>query len=273
LVNTVEDFIRSLPVSKSTEVTYKRQINKFHSWIVQNNESAISRCSLEMYLTEMNRKVSKTTLPVYCSILRKYLVFLKDKNKLSFDPLPCFSKVIEESSIESINNKLAEYDIEVIISSAGATNTFYKYRNQTILILILLVGLNIEELISLTFENVLSETICINGRKYSLNKKARTKLSAYLQLEKNKGKATNFSDRVFTDRKGKEMTKASIKRIISSSITAAGLDFTYKDIERHMISRDLATSFTPAVVINLPVSRKHLISYITADSKNARGAK
>ena len=225
--------------------SYEFDLSQFKNFIVKNgiNESP-NKCSPStvkryLYKNFSNKKSRSQARSI--SALKSFFNYLLFEGKIDSSPL----NDIESPKIEKkLPEVLTEDEIKKLISSVNLDSEFGQ-RNKTIIEVLYGTGIRVSELTELKLSNIFfNENILkVTGkgnkeRLVPLGKIASIEIKKYL-TDRDKLKINSeFSDILFLNRYGRQLTRSMIFRVINDSCKNAKLE---KKISPHTLRHSFAT--------------------------------
>lgn len=246
---SIENFKNYLKLERGLSMnsieSYEFDIIQFKNFIIENsiNESP-KKCSSStvkryLYKNFSNKKSRSQARSI--SALKSFFNYLLFEGEINSSPL----NDIESPKIE---NKLPEVhtedEIKRLISSVNLDSEFGQ-RNKTIIEVLYGTGIRVSELIELKLsniffkENILKVTGKGNKERFvPLGKIALVEIKKYLNDRDKLKINSKFSDILFLNRYGRQLTRSMIFKVINDSSKNAEID---KKISPHTLRHSYAT--------------------------------
>jgi len=232
-------------LSMNTIESYEFDLIQFKNFIIENsiNESP-KKCSSStvkryLYKNFSNKKSRSQARSI--SALKSFFNYLLFEGEIHSSPL----NDIESPKIENkLPEVLTEDEIKRLISSVNLDSEFGQ-RNKTIIEVLYGTGIRVSELIELKLSNIFfkENILKVTGkgdkeRFVPLGKIALIEIKKYLN-ERDKLKINSkFSDILFLNRYGRQLTRSMIFKVINDSSKNAEID---KKISPHTLRHSYAT--------------------------------
>ena len=246
---SIENFKNYLKLERGLSMnsieSYEFDLIQFKNFITENsiNESP-KKCSSStvkryLYKNFSNKKSRSQARSI--SALKSFFNYLLFEGEIHSSPL----NDIESPKIENkLPEVLTENEIKRLISSVNLDSEFGQ-RNKTIIEVLYGTGIRVSELIELKLsniffkENILKVTGKGNKERFvPLGKIALIEIKKYLN-DRDKLKINSiFSDILFLNRYGRQLTRSMIFKVINDSSKNAGID---KKISPHTLRHSYAT--------------------------------
>ena len=225
--------------------SYEFDIIQFKNFIIENsiNESP-KKCSSStvkryLYKNFSNKKSRSQARSI--SALKSFFNYLLFEGEINSSPL----NDIESPKIENkLPEVLTEDEIKRLISSVNLDSEFGQ-RNKTIIEVLYGTGIRVSELIELKLSNIFfKESILkVTGkgnkeRFVPLGKIASIEIKKYLNDRDKLKINSKFSDILFLNRYGRQLTRSMIFKVINDSSKNAEID---KKISPHTLRHSYAT--------------------------------
>ena len=247
--SSIENFKNYLKLerglSMNTIKSYEFDLFQFKNFIIKNdiNESP-QKCSsstVKRYLYKNFSKKKSRSQARSISALKSFFNYLLFEGKINSSPL----NDIESPKIEnSLPNVLTEDEIKRLISSVNLDSEFGQ-RNKTIIEVLYGTGIRVSELTELRLSNIFFEEniLKVTGkgnkeRFVPLGKIASIEIKKYLTYRDKLKINSKFSDILFLNKYGRQLTRSMIFKIISDSYKRIGPD---KKISPHTLRHSFAT--------------------------------
>ena len=232
-------------LSMNTIKGYEFDLFQFKNFINENdiNESP-QKCSsstVKRYLYKNFTKKESRSQARSISALKSFFNYLLFEGKINSSPL----NDIESPKIENrLPEVLTEDEIKRLISSVSLDSDFGQ-RNKTIIEVLYGTGIRVSELTELKLSNIFFEEniLKVTGkgnkeRFVPLGKIASIEIKKYLTNRDKLKINSKFSDILFLNRYGRQLTRSMIFKIISDSYKRIGTD---KKISPHTLRHSFAT--------------------------------
>ena len=232
-------------LSMNTIKSYEFDLFQFKNFIIKNdiNESP-QKCSsstVKRYLYKNSSKKKSRSQARSISTLKSFFNYLLFEGKINSSPL----NDIESPKIEnSLPEVLTEDEIKRLISSVNLDSEFGQ-RNKTIIEVLYGTGIRVSELTELKLSNIFFEEniLKVTGkgnkeRFVPLGKIASIEIKKYLTYRDKLKINSKFSDILFLNKYGRQLTRSMIFKIISDSYKRIGPD---KKISPHTLRHSFAT--------------------------------
>ena len=225
--------------------SYEFDLIQFKNFIIENsiNESP-KKCSSStvkryLYKNFSNKKSRSQARSI--SALKSFFNYLLFEGEINSSPL----NDIESPKIENkLPEVLTEDEIKRLISSVNLDSEFGQ-RNKTIIEVLYGTGIRVSELIELKLsniffkENILKVTGKGNKERFvPLGKIALVEIKKYLNDRDKLKINSKFSDILFLNRYGRQLTRSMIFKVINDSSKNAEID---KKISPHTLRHSYAT--------------------------------
>lgn len=146
-----EDYLKDK--SEETVGTYRRSLNSFERWFVQQDRFRFQEDGVRAYKTHLmdERDLSQVSVSTYLTALRRFCQYLTDIGKLSENP----AKGVKGNRRPETHSRevLTEQDIEQLESVLGSTTQIDK-RDTAIIYLMLYAGLSEIEIVRADVEDL-----------------------------------------------------------------------------------------------------------------------
>ena len=246
---SIENFKNYLKLERGLSMnsieSYEFDLIKFKNFIIENsiNESP-KKCSSStvkryLYKNFSNKKSRSQARSI--SALKSFFNYLLFEGEIHSSPI----NDIESPKIENkLPEVLTEDEIKRLISSVNLDSEFGQ-RNKTIIEVLYGTGIRVSELIELKLsniffkENILKVTGKGNKERFvPLGKIAIIEIKKYLNNRDKLKINSKFSDILFLNRYGRQLTRSMIFKIINDSSKNAEID---KKISPHTLRHSYAT--------------------------------
>ena len=246
---SIENFKNYLKLERGLSInsikSYEFDIVQFKNFIIENkiNESPkkCSKSTVKRYLYKnfSNKKTRSQARSI--SALKGFFNYLLFEGKINSSPL----NDIESPKIENkLPEVLTEDEIKRLISSVKIDSEFGQ-RNKAIIEVLYGTGIRVSELTELRIsniffnENIIKVTGKGNRERYvPLGKIASIEIKKYLNAREKLKIDSKFSDILFLNRYGRQLTRSMIFKVINDSSKNAGID---KKISPHTLRHSYAT--------------------------------
>ena len=246
---SIENFKNYLKLERGLSMnsikSYEFDLIQFKNFIIENsiNESP-KKCSSStvkryLYKNFSNKKSRSQARSI--SALKSFFNYLLFEGEINSSPL----NDIESPKIENkLPEVLTEDEIKRLISSVNLDSEFGQ-RNKTIIEVLYGTGIRVSELIELKLsniffkENILKVTGKGNKERFvPLGKIASIEIKKYLNDRDKLKINSKFSDILFLNRYGRQLTRSMIFKVINDSSKNAEID---KKISPHTLRHSYAT--------------------------------
>ena len=246
---SIENFKNYLKLERGLSMnsieSYEFDLIKFKNFIIENsiNESP-KKCSSStvkryLYKNFSNKKSRSQARSI--SALKSFFNYLLFEGEIHSSPL----NDLESPKIENkLPEVLTEGEIKRLISSVNIDSEFGQ-RNKTIIEVLYGTGIRVSELIELKLsniffkENILKVTGKGNKERFvPLGKIALIEIEKYLNDRDKLKINSKFSDILFLNRYGRQLTRSMIFKVINDSSKNAEID---KKISPHTLRHSYAT--------------------------------
>jgi len=246
---SIENFKNYLKLERGLSMnsieSYEFDLIQFKNFIIENsiNESP-KKCSSStvkryLYKNFSNKKSRSQARSI--SALKSFFNYLLFEGEIHSSPI----NDIESPKIENkLPEVLTEDEIKKLISSVNLNSEFGQ-RNKTIIEVLYGTGIRVSELIDLKLsniffkENILKVTGKGNKERFvPLGKIALIEIKKYLNNRDKLKINSKFSDILFLNRYGRQLTRSMIFKIINDSSKNAEID---KKISPHTLRHSYAT--------------------------------
>ena len=232
-------------LSMNTIKSYEFDLSQFKNFIIENNiNESPQKCSSStvkryLYKNFSNKKSRSQARSI--SALKSFFNYLLFEGKINSSPL----NDIESPKIEnSLPEVLTEDEIKRLISSVNLDSEFGQ-RNKTIIEVLYGTGIRVSELTELKLSNIFFEEniLKVTGkgnkeRFVPLGKIASIEIKKYLTYRDKLKINSKFSDILFLNKYGRQLTRSMIFKIISDSYKRIGPN---KKISPHTLRHSFAT--------------------------------
>ncbi len=246
---SIENFKNYLKLERGLSMnsieSYEFDLIQFKNFIIENsiNESP-KKCSsstVKRYLYKKFSNKKSRSQARSISALKSFFNYLLFEGEIHSSPL----NDIESPKIENkLPEVLTEDEIKRLISSVNLDSEFGQ-RNKTIIEVLYGTGIRVSELIELKLsniffkENILKVTGKGNKERFvPLGKIALTEIKKYLNNRDKLKINSKFSDILFLNRYGRQLTRSMIFKVINDSSKNAEID---KKISPHTLRHSYAT--------------------------------
>jgi len=246
---SIENFKNYLKLERGLSMnsieSYEFDLIQFKNFIIKNsiNESP-KKCSSStvkryLYKNFSNKKSRSQARSI--SALKSFFNYLLFEGEIHSSPL----KDIESPKIENkLPEVLTEDEIKRLISSVNLDSEFGQ-RNKTIIEVLYGTGIRVSELIELKLSNIFfkENILKVTGkgdkeRFVPLGKIALVEIKKYLNDRDKLKINSKFSDILFLNRYGRQLTRSMIFKVINDSSKNAEID---KKISPHTLRHSYAT--------------------------------
>jgi len=246
---SIENFKNYLKLERGLSMnsieSYEFDLIQFKNFIIKNsiNESP-KKCSSStvkryLYKNFSNKKSRSQARSI--SALKSFFNYLLFEGEIHSSPL----KDIESPKIENkLPEVLTEDEIKRLISSVNLDSEFGQ-RNKTIIEILYGTGIRVSELIELKLSNIFfkENILKVTGkgdkeRFVPLGKIALVEIKKYLNDRDKLKINSKFSDILFLNRYGRQLTRSMIFKVINDSSKNAEID---KKISPHTLRHSYAT--------------------------------
>ena len=246
---SIENFKNYLKLERGLSInsieSYEFDLIQFKNFIIKNsiNESP-KKCSSStvktyFYKNFSNKKSRSQARSI--SALKSFFNYLLFEGEIQSSPL----KDIESPKIENkLPEVLTEDEIKILISSVDLDSEFGQ-RNKTIIEVLYGTGIRVSELIELKLSNIFfkENILKVTGkgnkeRLVPLGEIALIEIKKYLNDRDKLKIDSKFSDILFLNRYGRQLTRSMIFKVINDSSKNAKID---KKISPHTLRHSYAT--------------------------------
>ncbi len=246
---SIENFKNYLKLERGLSInsikSYEFDIVQFKNFIIENKiDESPKKCSKStvkryLYKNFSNKKTRSQARSI--SALKGFFNYLLFEGKINSSPL----NDIESPKIENkLPEVLTEDEIKRLISSVKIDSEFGQ-RNKAIIEVLYGTGIRVSELTELKIsniffnENIIKVTGKGNRERYvPLGKIASIEIKKYLNAREKLKIDSKFSDILFLNRYGRQLTRSMIFKVINDSSKNAGID---KKISPHTLRHSYAT--------------------------------
>lgn len=245
LEEVIEEFLRYLLIdrgySNNTIESYKRDLTMFLEYTGNININTIDNNTLKKYLVYLKDKnLSTKSIAQNISCLKSFYKYLLIEKKIKNNPIafiqnPKLSKILPSTLSEDEIDKLLNFKL---------TDNF-SYRNKAMLELMYSSGLRVSEVINLkVFDINLSEdTVRTIGkgskeRLIPIGDYASFYLEKYIKEYRSSMLKSNYSDYLFLNNHGNKLTRQGCFKIIKKLAKEQGIE---KEISPHTLRHSFAT--------------------------------
>ena len=246
---SIENFKNYLKLERGLSMnsieSYEFDLIQFKNFIIENNiNESPKRCSSStvkryLYKNFSNKKSRSQARSI--SALKSFFNYLLFEGEIHSSPL----KDIESPKIENkLPEVLTEDEIKRLISSVNLDSEFGQ-RNKTIIEVLYGTGIRVSELIELKLSNIFfkENILKVTGkgdkeRFVPLGKIALVEIKKYLNDRDKLKINSKFSDILFLNRYGRQLTRSMIFKVINDSSKNAEID---KKISPHTLRHSYAT--------------------------------
>ena len=246
---SIENFKNYLKLERGLSInsikSYEYDIVQFKNFIIENKiDESPKKCSKStikryLYKNLSNKKTRSQARSI--SALKGFFNYLLFEGKINSSPL----NDIESPKIENkLPEVLTEDEIKRLISSVKIDSEFGQ-RNKAIIEVLYGTGIRVSELTELKISNIFfnENIIKVTGkgnreRFVPLGKIASIEIKKYLNAREKLKIDSKFSDILFLNRYGRQLTRSMIFKVINDSSKNAGID---KKISPHTLRHSYAT--------------------------------
>ena len=246
---SIENFKNYLKLERGLSInsikSYEFDIVQFKNFIIENKiDESPKKCSkstVKRYLYKNFSNKNTRSQARSISALKGFFNYLLFEGKINSSPL----NDIESPKIENkLPEVLTEDEIKRLISSVKIDSEFGQ-RNKAIIEVLYGTGIRVSELTELKIsniffnENIIKVTGKGNRERYvPLGKIASIEIKKYLNAREKLKIDSRFSDILFLNRYGRQLTRSMIFKVINDSSKNAGID---KKISPHTLRHSYAT--------------------------------
>ena len=232
-------------LSKNSIKSYEFDIVQFKNFIIENKiDESPKKCSkstVKRYLYKNFSNKNTRSQARSISALKGFFNYLLFEGKINSSPL----NDIESPKIENkLPEVLTEDEIKRLISSVKIDSEFGQ-RNKAIIEVLYGTGIRVSELTELKMSNIFfnENIVKVTGkgnreRFVPLGKIASIEIKKYLNDREKLKVDSKFSDILFLNRYGRQLTRSMIFKVINDSSKNAGID---KKISPHTLRHSYAT--------------------------------
>ena len=246
---SIENFKNYLKLERGLSInsikSYEYDIVQFKNFIIENKiDESPKKCSKStvkryLYKNLSNKKTRSQARSI--SALKGFFNYLLFEGKINSSPL----NDIESPKIENkLPEVLTEDEIKRLISSVKIDSEFGQ-RNKAIIEVLYGTGIRVSELTELKMSNIFfnENIVKVTGkgnreRFVPLGKIASIEIKKYLNDREKLKVDSKFSDILFLNRYGRQLTRSMIFKVINDSSKNAGID---KKISPHTLRHSYAT--------------------------------
>ena len=246
---SIENFRNYLKLERGLSInsikSYEFDIVQFKNFIIENKiDESPKKCSKStvkryLYKNFSNKKTRSQARSI--SALKGFFNYLLFEGKINSSPL----NDIESPKIENkLPEVLTEDEIKRLISSVKIDSEFGQ-RNKAIIEVLYGTGIRVSELTELKMSNIFfnENIVKVTGkgnreRFVPLGKIASIEIKKYLNAREKLKIDSKFSDILFLNRYGRQLTRSMIFKVINDSSKNAGID---KKISPHTLRHSYAT--------------------------------
>lgn len=246
---SIENFKNYLKLERGLSInsikSYEYDIVQFKNFIIENKiDESPKKCSkstVKRYLYKNLSNKNTRSQARSISALKGFFNYLLFEGKINSSPL----NDIESPKIENkLPEVLTEDEIKRLISSVKIDSEFGQ-RNKAIIEVLYGTGIRVSELTELKISNIFfnENIIKVTGkgnreRFVPLGKIASIEIKKYLNDREKLKVDSKFSDILFLNRYGRQLTRSMIFKVINDSSKNAGID---KKISPHTLRHSYAT--------------------------------
>lgn len=246
---SIENFKNYLKLERGLSInsikSYEFDIVQFKNFIIENKiDESPKKCSkstVKRYLYKNFSNKNTRSQARSISALKGFFNYLLFEGKINSSPL----NDIESPKIENkLPEVLTEDEIKRLISSVKIDSEFGQ-RNKAIIEVLYGTGIRVSELTELKISNIFfnENIIKVTGkgnreRFVPLGKIASIEIKKYLNAREKLKIDSKFSDILFLNRYGRQLTRSMIFKVINDSSKNAGID---KKISPHTLRHSYAT--------------------------------
>ena len=246
MLQLVEDFIDYLKEVKHSSVntisSYRRDLLKLVAYLNENGITIFSDTNssdLNSYIIILkNKDMSSATISRNIASIKSFYLYLFKKGIIKED---C-SETLKSPRIEKkVPEILSVEEINLLLEQPSG-EAAKEIRDKAMLELLYATGMRVSELVSIKLEDVnliMNYIICRDANKdrvIPIENAARFALERYIKDARET--MCQKSDYLFTNLKGKPMTRQGFWKLIKAYACKAGID---KDITPHMIRHSFAS--------------------------------
>ena len=246
---SIENFKNYLKLERGLSInsikSYEFDIVQFKNFIIENKiDESPKKCSkstVKRYLYKNFSNKNTRSQARSISALKGFFNYLLFEGKINSSPL----NDIESPKIENkLPEVLTEDEIKRLISSVKIDSEFGQ-RNKAIIEVLYGTGIRVSELTELKISNIFfnENIVKVTGkgnreRFVPLGKIASIEIKKYLNDREKLKVDSKFSDILFLNRYGRQLTRSMIFKVINDSSKNAGID---KKISPHTLRHSYAT--------------------------------
>ena len=246
---SIENFRNYLKLERGLSInsikSYEYDIVQFKNFIIENKiDESPKKCSkstVKRYLYKNLSNKNTRSQARSISALKGFFNYLLFEGKINSSPL----NDIESPKIENkLPEVLTEDEIKRLISSVKIDSEFGQ-RNKAIIEVLYGTGIRVSELTELKMSNIFfnENIVKVTGkgnreRFVPLGKIASIEIKKYLNDREKLKVDSKFSDILFLNRYGRQLTRSMIFKVINDSSKNAGID---KKISPHTLRHSYAT--------------------------------
>ena len=246
---SIENFRNYLKLERGLSInsikSYEYDIVQFKNFIIENKiDESPKKCSkstVKRYLYKNFSNKNTRSQARSISALKGFFNYLLFEGKINSSPL----NDIESPKIENkLPEVLTEDEIKRLISSVKIDSEFGQ-RNKAIIEVLYGTGIRVSELTELKMSNIFfnENIVKVTGkgnreRFVPLGKIASIEIKKYLNDREKLKVDSKFSDILFLNRYGRQLTRSMIFKVINDSSKNAGID---KKISPHTLRHSYAT--------------------------------
>ena len=246
---SIENFKNYLKLERGLSInsikSYEFDIVQFKNFIIENKiDESPKKCSkstVKRYLYKNFSNKNTRSQARSISALKGFFNYLLFEGKINSSPL----NDIESPKIENkLPEVLTEDEIKRLISSVKIDSEFGQ-RNKAIIEVLYGTGIRVSELTELKMSNIFfnENIVKVTGkgnreRFVPLGKIASIEIKKYLNDREKLKVDSKFSDILFLNRYGRQLTRSMIFKVINDSSKNAGID---KKISPHTLRHSYAT--------------------------------
>ncbi|MDA1225954.1 MAG: tyrosine-type recombinase/integrase, partial [Bacteroidetes bacterium] len=245
---SIENFKNYLKLERGLSMnsikSYEFDLVQFKNFIIENNiNESPKKCSSSsvkryLYKNFSNKKSRSQARSI--SALKSFFNYLLFEGKINSSPL----NDIESPKIENkLPEVLSEDEIKRLISSVNL-DTEFGQRNKTIIEVLYGTGIRVSELTDLKLSNIffIENLLKVSGkgnkeRFVPLGKIASIEIKKYINDRDKQKIDSKFSDILFLNRYGRQLTRSMIFKIINDSCKNAKI---HKKISPHTLRHSYA---------------------------------
>ena len=246
---SIENFKNYLKLERGLSInsikSYEFDIVQFKNFIIENKiDESPKKCSkstVKRYLYKNFSNKNTRSQARSISALKGFFNYLLFEGKINSSPL----NDIESPKIENkLPEVLTEDEIKRLISSVKIDSEFGQ-RNKAIIEVLYGTGIRVSELTELKMSNIFfnENIVKVTGkgnreRFVPLGKIASIEIKKYLNAREKLKIDSKFSDILFLNRYGRQLTRSMIFKVINDASKNAGID---KKISPHTLRHSYAT--------------------------------